>query len=214
MQSEVVFGKRNLPAARAPRPAALQANPALAASFAPRAELGGGVDVDAVSDHDMEEALGGNWYKFEPLWQGVREECREGRFAPQVALSWPGFFFGAFWLLYRKQYAAFFACIVASMAFKYAVPGQHGLLSLAMSVLIFLFGKWWIVRNTAMTVARIRSLDLPEMAVRARIARQCRPSWTGPIVAFLLLCAVVATVVASGVAQIAEKAKAAHTTQN
>jgi hypothetical protein len=217
MQTEVVFGRRGL----APAGYAQQGNfRAARAPNAPRqayAPAAGHVDVGAVTAADMKAAIGGKGEKFEALWPGVQEECIAGRYSPQGSRSWPGFFFGAGWLLYRKQYLAFFVAILISLALAYVVPGHPRWLNLALSIAISRYGKWWILRNAAMTVARVRSLGLSESETRARIERQCRPSWWGPIVGGLLMVALVCVALTpafmKGFHEGYERAHAAHANQ-
>lgn len=168
------------------------------------------VDMGSVSEADMKLAIGRNWPKYQALWASVREECMAGRWSPKISLSWPGFFFGAAWLLYRKQYSAFFVVIVTSMAISFAIPGHQQGVGIVVSVLISLFGKWWVARNAALMAARIRSLGYSEAETTHRIVRQGGVSCIGPMVVVLVLSATAGPGFVKGFREGYERSAAAH----
>ena len=173
MQAQPAFGKRGVVIARviAPRSVA-----AVVGAAAPVVEAGLALDIDAVGESDMRLAIGRNWEKYRPVWLNLDVGFPEASFARA------GFVFGELWLLYRKQYAAFFVALLAQMAIGYVAPGDAKWLNLTINVLIALTGKWWITRSAALMVARTRSLGLSEAETERRIERQGGASWVGPII--------------------------------
>lgn len=192
MQAQPAFGKRGVvaPRAMAPRNVA----PAVVSAAAPVVEAGPAPDIAAVSESDMRLAIGRNWEKYRPVWLNLDAGFPEPSFARA------GFVFGELWLLYRKQYAAFFIMLLAQMAIAYVVPGNAKWLNLTISVLIAFTGKWWITRSAALMVARTRSLGLSEAETERRIERQGGVSWVGP---FIVIVFSVAVGVAIGVSRVA-----------
>lgn len=191
MHIQVTFGKRDLDAVDASRSSSFYSSADVSAPTPQNMQANGAaaVDMGSVSEADMKLAIGRNWRRYQRLWPSVREQCMRGKWSPKISLSLPGFFFGAAWLLYRKQYSASFVAIVTSMAIGFVVPGHVQGLNLLVSVLISLFGKWWVVRNAASMAARIRSLGYSEAETTHRIGRLGGVSWIGPMVVVLVLSA-------------------------
>jgi hypothetical protein len=191
MQPEVTFGKRGLARTHS-SPIGNSYSPTVASRSA---VANAGPDLGAVDGTDMMLAIGGNWRKYLSVW----EKLGAGR-TPIASFSWPGLLIGAIWLLYRKQYAAFFIASLASTAIGFVFPAQKIWVGPSVNLLIAIYGKWWIARNTALMVARTRSLGYPEAETLRRIERQGGVSWIAVsaflVVAILAITALVAVVVA------------------
>jgi hypothetical protein len=194
MQAQPTFGKRGIATpqqgtairtADSSRIVTRTTRAALAPVVAPTAPL----DIAAATEYDMKLAIGRNWEKYRPVWENL-----DAGF-PETSFARAGFLFGVLWLLYRKQYSAFFVGLMAQMAIGYVAPGNTRWLNLTVSVLVALIGKWWITRNAALMVVRIRSLGLPEAETEERIRRQGGVSWLGPIVVLFFSFAVGAAMV-------------------
>ena len=175
MQAQPTFGKRGAaaPRAMAPKGAAAVVSGDAAA---PAAEFSSAAAIASVNESDMRLAIGRNWDRYRPLWLNL-----DGGF-PEASFARAGFFFGEMWLLYRKQYAAFFIALLAQMSIAYVAPGDARWLNFTINVLIAFTGKWWITRSAALMVARTRSLGLSESETEVRIERQGGVSLVGPLV--------------------------------
>jgi hypothetical protein len=191
MEAQPSFGKRGVVTSRAasgPRAAPPTVYPAGGRlATAPVVESSPALDLSSVDESDMKLAIGRNWAKYQQVWLNLDSGFPEASFARA------GLLFGELWLLYRKQYAAFFVMLLAQMAIAYVAPGNARWLNLSISVLIAVIGKWWITRSAALMVVRTRSLGLSEAETERRIQRQGGVSWVGPIV-------FIAVIVALGVA--------------
>ncbi len=182
MQAQPTFGKRGAVTPRAALPTAYPAAGRIAT--APNVESSPALDLASVDESDMKLAIGRNWAKYQQVWLNLDPGFPEASFARA------GLVFGELWLLYRKQYAAFFVTLLAQMAIAYVAPGNTRWLNLTISVLIAFTGKWWITRSAALMVVRTRSLGLSEAETERRIQRQGGVSWVGPIIMLLFSVAV------------------------
>jgi hypothetical protein len=170
MQAKPTFGKRGVVS---PKAAAFSGTGRV--TTRPAAASNPALDIAAVGEADMQLAIGPRWEKYRPLWQNLNAGL------PAASFAWAGFFFGGMWLLYRKQYAAFFATFLAHLAIAYVTPGNAKWLNLVIAGVIAVGGKWWITRSAALMVVRTRSLGLPETETKSRIGQQGGVSWFGPI---------------------------------
>jgi hypothetical protein len=155
-----------------------------------------GVDVASVTVTDMELAIGPNWRKYDTLWPEVREGCIRGQAAPIGSWSWAGFFFGGFWMLYRKQYSAFFVIMLLNLAIAFVIPAEGRALGFVVTLLVARYGKWWILRNATLMAARIRSLGSSDADTASNIRRQGGVNFVTALVGAVALIAVVGLVIA------------------
>ena len=188
MQARPAFGKRGVmtPSATAPPNAAPAAVSRVAA--APVAEFSPALDMAPVGEADMKLAIGRNWETYRPVCENL------GAGFPVISFDRAGLVFGVFWLVYRKQYAAFFVTLLTQTAIAYGAPDDASWLDLAINVLIAFTGKWWIARSAALMVAKTRSLGLSEAETERRIERQGGVSWVGPFIALVFTAALGAAI--------------------
>lgn len=148
--------------------------------------------VALVGEAEMMLAIGPRWPAYRLTWIAMRD-------APGLRpdFSFAAFFGQGLWLLYRKNYAAFFAFGAVSLAASYAMPGQRGggvaglagelLIMVALALLLGLFGKSLVVMRAMRIVARVKAQNLSPGETAGLIARRGGVSLVAPIVATLVV---------------------------
>lgn len=204
MNASPTFGRRGQGAVRAatrPEPAAAPA-PARADNARPRATMADLLARNpddttplipladpaapppvAASEAHMALAIGPNWEAYRALWLDM-----PGRPVLRPAFSAAAFFLQGLWLLYRRQYAAFFGLVALTTAVLFVAP-DFGVSALVfnsgVALALGFFGKSLVLIRACNVVLDNTGAGLSRADSAARIARQGGVDRLSPIVALL-----------------------------
>lgn len=206
MTTAPTFGRRGASGAR--RPSATAPRPAAAAPEAPRATMAdllartaedstplialrdpAAPQAAQFDETDIATAVGPNWEAYRLLWLDMasRPALRPGFAIAPLLLQ-------GLWLLYRRQYAAFFGLVALTTGVLFIAPDFR------ISALVFFagvaltlgfFGRSLVLLKACHVVAEAQAAGLGRAETEARIARRGGVDRISPIVAMLFLTGVV-----------------------
>jgi len=130
--------------------------------------------------------IGSNWPKYRNVWVDMQDNPS----AVKRSFCFAAFFWGPFWLLYRKQYAPAFAIFAASMAMGYIAPDLRRFLALAVASLLGSYGKSYIVSSGMRTIRNVKSLGLSTIESCGHIERAGGTSWAAALSPLIVLTAI------------------------
>ena len=143
----------------------------------------------AASEAHMALAIGPNWEAWRALWLDM-----PGRPALRPAFSPAAFFFQGLWLLYRRQYAAFFGLVALLTAVLFVAPDFRVsalVFNAGVALALGFFGKSLVLIRACNIVLDNRGAGQSRSEAAARIARQGGVDRLSPIVALLFVAGVV-----------------------
>lgn len=177
---DTAFRRRKAAAAQSAMPviAAAAVQPSYpAAGFSPAPSL------SEIDEADMMRYIGGNWHKYQYLWLSSPSS---GQVYTQ-SFCWPAFFFGSFWLLYRKHYAAGFATFAIGIATHFISPNLNKYTMFTIGVALAIYGKSLILNSGMQTIRNIKSLRLSPSEESMRIMSAGGTSWAPVVLPLVLL---------------------------
>lgn len=143
----------------------------------------------AVSEDDMALAIGPNWdVSYRALWSDMA-----GRVTLRPAFSLAAALLQGLWLLYRRQYAAFFGLVALTTAVLFVAPDfriSALVFTAAVALALGFFGKSLVLIRASNVVLDALATGQPGAEIDARIRRYGGVDRLSPIVALLFFAGV------------------------